>query len=150
MKKSIIVQAGSQSVWRAILAYRNSQPHRRKIVSQTDLVTVMEESFTGLPMVGTSRLVYEETEHPFERITFKLVEGQHLSKFLGSWKLVPSADGQTCTVHVDAEFDTNLPVPFKENILNQLAEMDIGKRLAYVKQQAETDKDLLGSGHPSV
>ncbi|MDZ4835285.1 MAG: SRPBCC family protein [Candidatus Melainabacteria bacterium] len=141
MKKSITVQAGQQSVWKAILNYRASQPHRRRMVSQTENVTVMEESFTGLPMVGTSRLVYEEVEHPFEKITFKLVEGQHLSKFHGSWKLVPSADGRTCAVHIDAEFDTNLPVPFKENILNQLAEMDIGKRLAYVKQQAEADKD---------
>jgi hypothetical protein len=141
MKKSITVQAGQQSVWKAILRYRESQPHRRHIVSQLDNVTVMEESFTGLPMVGTSRLVYEEIEQPFERITFKLIEGEHLSKFHGSWKVVPSANGETCSVQVDAEFDTNLPVPFKENILNQLAEMDIGKRLAYVKQQAESDKD---------
>jgi hypothetical protein len=140
MKKSITVQAGPETVWKAILSYRESQPHRRRMISRTNEIIVMEESFTGLPVVGSSKVVYEEIEHPFERITFKLLEGEHLSKFHGSWKIISGADNNSSTVHIDAEFDIDLAVPFKENILNQLAEMDIGKRLAYVKQKAESDK----------
>ncbi len=140
MKKTIKVQAGPETVWKAILSYRESQPHRRKIVSQTEEKTIIEESFTGLPVVGTSRLVYEEVEQPFDKLKFGLIEGQHLSKFQGSWTISFDKHSQASEVTVEAEFDINLVVPFKDNILNQLAEQDIGKRLAYVKETAELDK----------
>jgi len=137
MKKSIKVNAGQETVWNAIISYRDSQPHRRRIVKSEGQKYTVEESFTGLPMVGSSRVLYEEIEIPCVSIDFKLIEGEHLSKFQGGWLITPSADGQSCEATLTAEFDINLPIPFKENILNELAEMDMNKRLNYVKQTAE-------------
>lgn len=145
MKKSVKVQAGPEAVWRAILSYRESQPHRRRIVSQTAGTAVIEESFTGLPIVGTSRIVYEETEFPLVQVKFKLLEGEHVSKFNGTWIIAPQADNQTTVVDAEVDFDINLSLPFKEVVLNQLAERDIGKRLAYVKETAERDENAVNN-----
>jgi hypothetical protein len=140
MKKSVSVLAQPEIVWKAILSYRESQPHRRRILKQTDGAAVIEETFTGLPLVGSSRIVYEETEQPFVQIRFRLIDGEHVSKFDGSWTLAPQADLQTTEVIVQADFDIKLSVPFKDVVLDQLAEQDIGKRLAYVKQTAERNE----------
>lgn len=141
MKKSIKVLAAPEAVWRAILSYRESQPHRRRIVSQTAGSAVIEESFTGLPLVGASRIVYEETEFPFAQVKFKLLEGEHVSKFDGSWTISAQANDQVSELTAEVDFDINLSLPFKEVVLNQLAERDLGKRLAYVKETAERDEN---------
>ncbi len=136
LKKSISIDAEQKVVWNAIVSYRDSQPHRRRVISSEGERTVVEESFTGLPVVGESRLLYEEIETPFNRIDFRLLEGEHLSKFQGAWRL--TSDGATKTsVEVTAEFDIDLQVPFKDTILNQLAEMDMSKRISYIKDTAE-------------
>lgn len=136
MKKSITVQANQETAWKAIISYRESQPHRRRILSRTAQGVVVEESFTGLPIVGSSRVVYEEFEHPFERIEYRQIEAEHFSEFHGSWMLTSGANGM-CEIQLIAEFDIHLEIPFKETILNQLAEMDIDKRLDYVKKTCE-------------
>ena len=140
MKKSITVNAAPETVWNAIVSYRESQPHRRRVISRTGDKAVLEESFTGLPVVGSSRVLYEEVEQPFERIDFRLLEADHLSTFQGDWTIVPNSDGETCEARLTAEIDIDMQIPFKEAILSQLAEMDMGKRLAYVKQTAESQE----------
>ncbi len=138
MKKTITVNAGEETVWKSIVSYRESQPHRRRLISKTENIARIEESFTGLPLVGSASVVYEEIEYPFNRIDFQLIESEHLSKFNGSWSIVANADGETSDIHLTAEFDIHLQLPFKEAIVNQLAEMDSAKRLEYVKRTAES------------
>lgn len=135
-KKSIIVQAGQELAWEAIISYRESQPHRRKILSVTPRGAIVEESFTGLPMVGSSRVVYEEIEYAFDRLEFQKVEADHISMFQGVWTVVARSDG-TSDVQLIVEFDVDIEIPFKDAILSQLAEMDISKRLDHVKRTAE-------------
>lgn len=136
MKKSITVSASPQAVWDAIISYRTSEPSARTVVSQDGPKTVIEEEFGGLPMIGSSKVVYEETESPISRIDFKLVSGDKLSKFEGAYTLRPN--GGTTDVELVANLDIELQFPFKDQILNAQAEKDMDKRLHYIKQHAES------------
>lgn len=139
MKKLIAIDASQQAVWKAIVSYRESQPHRRRVISADGERAVIEESFTGLPMVGDSRVVYEEIETPFDRIEFRMLEAEHLSKFQGAWIVTKDSSANSKTsIELTAEFDIDLQLPFKDTILNQLADMDMAKRISYVKKTAET------------
>lgn len=135
MKKSITVNAGQEAVWNAIISYRTSDPGARFVRSSNGDKTVIEEEFGGLPMVGSSTVVYEETVKPFDRIDFHLVEGDKLSKFEGAWILIPN--GNTTQVELVADLDIELQFPFKDQILNAQADKDMDKRLQYVKSVAE-------------
>jgi len=136
MKKSITVNASPQAVWDAIISYRTSEPSARSVISQEGPKTVVEEEFGGLPMVGSSKVVYEETETPFSRIDFRLVRGDKLSVFEGAWVIRPN--GGTTDVDLTANLDIELQFPFKDQILNSQAEKDMDKRLQYIKQRAES------------
>lgn len=142
LKKSIEIDSSQQNVWNAIVSYRKSQPHRRRVISAENGRAVVEESFTGLPMVGESRVVYEEIETPFDRIEFRMLEAEHISQFQGNWTLAADTSTNSKTiVELTVEFDIDLQLPFKDVILNQLADMDVAKRIAYVKNTAESVND---------
>ncbi len=136
MKKSITVNASPQAVWDAIISYRTSEPSARFVVSQDGPKTVIEEEFGGLPLIGTSKVVYEETESPIDRIDFKLVRGDKLSKFEGAYTI--RSNGGATDVDLVANLDIELQFPFKDQILNSQAEKDMDKRLQYIKQHAES------------
>ena len=137
MKKSITVNASCEAVWKAILSYRTSEPSKRKVTSSSEGNAVIEEKFGAVPVVGASRVVYKETEKPYKRIDYVLVESDKLNKFHGSWILAEKEGGKGMVVELTTELDSALPIPFKEHILNSQALADIEKRLHYVKRQAE-------------
>lgn len=137
MKKSITIQAPRQKVWDAIMSYRESDPSKRKVVSSAQGRAVIEENFPGAPIVGSAKVVYEESERPLERIDYQLLQSDQLSKFRGSWTLSEAGNGNSTVVELTAELDISLPIPFKEQILNAQSGADIDKRLAYVKKTAE-------------
>ncbi len=100
---------------------------------------IIEESFGGVPVVGSSRVVYEEIETvPNERIDFKLIESDKLNCFEGSWILSSAEDGKSTNVELFARLDTKLPLPFKEQILGSQGGQDMEHRLKYVKKKAES------------
>ena len=133
LKKSITLDAPVKEVWNAILSYRTSDPSKRKVISAQEGKVVIEETFSGLPVVGSSRVVYEELEKPYDRIDYRLVESDKLSKFEGSWQFT-SVDDATTAVEVTAFLDSSLPVPFKENLLKQQASRDLENRLTYIQK----------------
>jgi hypothetical protein len=135
MKKSITVNASQQAVWDAIISYRTSDPAARTVRSQNGEKTVIEEEFGGLPLVGSSTVVYEETETPIEQINFRLIQGDKLSAFDGAWIL--RSNGTLTEVELSANLDVDLEFPFKDQILNAQADKDMDKRLQYVKRIAE-------------
>lgn len=136
MKKSVTVKASKEAVRKAIVGYRNSEPSKRKVISSNGEKVTIEERFGGVPVVGASRVVYAEYESSPDRIDYKLVESDKVSKFEGSWVLHEGTDGKT-VVELTAEIDSHLPIPFKKSILNAQADADMKKRLDYVKRTSE-------------
>ncbi len=139
LKKSIKINAPVEKVWNAILSYRSSDSSKRSILSCDGNKAVIAEKFGNVPIIGASRVVYEEVEKPFDRIDYSLVESDSLSRFEGSWVLNQGADGHTYLVLTNTS-DSHLPIPFKEAFLKTEAEKDMDGRLRYVKQKAESDK----------
>lgn len=136
MKRKLTVNANKEGVLQAIIDYRSSEPGKRKVLSTSDEKVVIEEKFGGVPVVGSSRVVYAEYLASAERIDYKLVESDKLSKFEGHWFLSETKDGKT-EVELTAEIDIGLPIPFKEQILNAQADADMKKRMEFVKKRAE-------------
>lgn len=137
MKKSITVKAPQNEVWEALLSYRTADPSKRKVISTEGAKTVMEEEFPGVPVVGSTRIVYSEIETPFERIDFQLVESKQVSVFEGAVTLAASKDGKSTVVEITSTLDTALPLPFKDQVLSSQAAKDIDKRLEYLRKKAE-------------
>ncbi len=137
MKKSITVNAPRTKVWSAILSYRSSEPDKRKVLSSDAEKTVIEEKFPGLPMLGSSRVVYAEYEKQPDRIDYKLVESDKLNKFEGYWSLQESDGGNATVVELTGSIDIAVVLPFKEKVLESQADADMKKRLSYVKRTAE-------------
>jgi hypothetical protein len=136
MKKSITIQAAREKVWDAIVSYRSSDASKRTIVSSGAGKSVVEETFSA-PVVGSAKVVYEETEQPPQQIDFKMVKSDIFSKFEGRWTLSEASGGSSTVVDLTAELDVGLPFPFKDQMLNSQAAADIDMRLAYVKKKAE-------------
>ncbi len=136
LKKSISVKASAQAVHDAIVSYRTSEPSKRKIISSSDDQVVIEEKFSGVPVIGGSRVVYAEHDRAPGRIDYQLVESDKVSKFQGYW-LIEEKDAGKTNVELAVELDSKLPIPFKENILHAQADADMKKRLDYVKRKAE-------------
>jgi|AGTN01.2.fsa_nt_gi Polyketide cyclase / dehydrase and lipid transport. len=136
IKRTITINANLETVWNALLSYRTADPDKRKVISSEGNRTVVEEKFAGLPVVGSSRVKYEEIEAPMERVDYKLIDSDKLSKFEGAWVLRPQGEDK-----VEAELttllDSALPLPFKENFLKTQANSDMDKRLNYLKNKAE-------------
>lgn len=139
MKKSITVNAPRTKVWNAIMSYRSSEPDKRKVISSDAEKTVIEEKFPGLPMLGSSRVVYAEYCKEPERIDYKLVESDKLNKFEGHWALEETDGGKATNVELTGELDIAVVLPFKEKVLESQAEVDMKKRLNYVKRTAEAE-----------
>src|SRR5262249_5343689 len=99
--------------------------------------TVIEEKFPGLPMLGSSRVVYAEYEKEPDRIDYKLVESDKLNKFEGYWSLEESDGGKATVVELTGSIDIAVVLPFKEKVLESQADADMKKRLSYVKRTAE-------------
>jgi hypothetical protein len=137
MKKSITIKAPQNEVWEALLSYRTAEPSKRKVISSTGEKTVMEEEFPGVPVVGSTRVVYCEVETPFERIDFRLVESKQVSVFEGAVTLAATKDGKSTVVEITTKLDSPLPIPFKDQVLSSQAGKDIEKRLEYLRKTAE-------------
>ena len=139
IKKSVSVNASREAVWNAIKSYRQAEPGKRKTLSDDEGRAVIEESFGGVPVIGSSRVVYEEVETLHERIDYRLVRSEIISKFEGSWKL--TEEGSKTSVELTTTIDIAIAVPFKDKLLVGQAEQDMDRRLKYVKEKAESAAD---------
>jgi len=137
IKRSLTINAPIETVFKVIMSYKESDPKKRRVLSSTPENSVVEEIFQGPPLVGNSRVVYNETPTSDSRIEFSLVESDKLSVFQGSWELFDTGNGST-RVEVESSLDISIPIPFKESFLKAEAEKDIDQRLAYIKKNAET------------
>lgn len=137
--ETIAINAPPQVVFEAIRKQRNSEEQHRKQVSFDGTKAVIDEKMEGVSLYGKVHCVWEETEHPYSRIDYKMVESDKFKSGFGSWILTPSTDGKSTTLEYDCFLDSGLMVPFAGEITKMAAHKDAKERLKRIKEVAEAD-----------
>ncbi|HEY9680426.1 MAG TPA: SRPBCC family protein [Oculatellaceae cyanobacterium] len=137
---TIIVNAKVQAVFHAIQQARTCGGFR-KLVSYKNNQAVIEEQFQGLPLIGSAKCVYQENEVSPNRIDYKMIESDKLSKFEGSWILKDEGEGRT-SVTLTSETECGLKLPFADKLTVQSATKRVDNRLHEIAKVAEADSHI--------
>lgn len=133
---SVKIEAPPAKVWQAIQKQRHADPAHRKLISEGDSKYVLKEEFSGLPVIGTTKMVYEECETPMTRIDYKLLESDKLKCFDGAYTLNPQGEKET-VLHLSSRTDTGIDMPFGKTIARSSTLKLLRKKLAAIKTTAE-------------
>ncbi len=140
VEDSVTVNASVDSVWRALMEYQRAETQfNKKLVASTDNTVKIKEEFMRVPVVGNAFINYDEVSHKNEnRIDYKLTDSKVLTTFEGSWVLEENKCGKGVTLKLTTDIDSWMPVPFKNKILRNATMKGMEKRLAFVKNFAES------------
>ncbi|HEY9785379.1 MAG TPA: SRPBCC family protein [Candidatus Obscuribacterales bacterium] len=133
---SIVVDAQPSVVYDAIRSQRQVDP-ARKLISTSGNEAVIDERYSGLPVIGSARCIYKEVESaPNARMDYELIKSDKFKSFQGTWLLTPVGDDRT-EVRLTSKLDTGLHIPFARQITNSAVMKDVQRRLTRVKDLAE-------------
>ncbi|HEY9713713.1 MAG TPA: SRPBCC family protein [Chroococcales cyanobacterium] len=139
IKESIVINAPPETVFNIIRKQRNSNEMHRHQKSFDGKVAVIDENMEGVTVYGKVHCVWQETEQPYTRIDFKMLESDKFKSGFGSWILTPSQDGNQTTLEFDNFLDSGLKIPFAGQITKMAAHGDAKKRLEHIKEVAEAE-----------
>ncbi|MBX9670121.1 MAG: hypothetical protein K2X93_21150 [Candidatus Obscuribacterales bacterium] len=140
VEDSVTVNASIDTVWKALMEYqREEKTFSKKLVGASDNTVKIKEEFMKLPVVGNAFINYDEVSHKTEnRIDYKLTDSKVLSMFEGAWSLEENRRGKGVTLKLTTDIDSWMPVPFKNKILRTATMKGMERRLAFVKNFAES------------
>jgi len=133
-----LVHARAQAVYRAIQHARTASGCR-KLVSYKNHRAIIEEDFTGLPILGTAHCTYQEVETSASRIDYALISSDKLTKFEGAWVLTPVDNGKQTLVELISTTEANLKLPFADRLTLQSTNRHIAQRLHEIAASAEAE-----------
>ncbi|MCC7528687.1 MAG: hypothetical protein IT342_09205 [Candidatus Melainabacteria bacterium] len=136
---SVIVSASPETVYDAIKMQRQVDP-ARKLVSYTGAEAVIDEIFSGLPVIGNAKCLYKEVESSPVRVEYFLVKSDKFKRFEGCWTLTPFDGGRKTELKLSSYLDTGVHVPFARQITNCSIRKDVLRRLGRVKVLAEASR----------
>jgi len=134
---TIEINAPAPIVFEAIQKQRNSTSEHRQLVSYNGKVAVIKEHMEGVPIYGTVECTWEETEEPYKRIDYKMLNSTKFKEGYGSWVLTPSTDGKCTTLEFSSYTDAGLMVPFAGELTKMQSVKSAKLRLENIKQMAE-------------
>lgn len=140
VSSAVMIKATPDVVWKAIRDERFAGPYHRKILSLRNNGGTVQETFDGLPMLGSVTCVLDENEQPGKRIDFNLLKSDKFREFRGSWVLQPSEDGKQTTLKLSTYCDTGSRLPFARSLTNSSLSKKISLRLTEVKDLAESSQ----------
>src|SRR5688572_17317235 len=79
---TVMVSASPQTVYDAIKMQRQVDP-ARKLVSYQGAEAVIDENFSGLPVIGSAKCLYKEVESSPGRVEFQMVSSDKFKRFEG-------------------------------------------------------------------
>jgi hypothetical protein len=133
----IVINAPAEVVFEAIRKQRNSTEQHRHLESFDGKKAVIKENMENVPIYGKVDCTWEETEDPYKRIDYKLVNSTKFKGGFGSWVLTPGPDAKTTTLEFTSYTDSGLMVPFA-GVLTKNESMKTAKiRLEHIKQVSE-------------
>jgi len=133
---TVTVSASPQAVYDAIKMQRSVDP-ARKLVSYAGVEAVIDENFSGLPVIGNAKCLYKEVESAPERVEYFLVRSDKFKRFEGCWTLTPIDGGRRTELKLCSYLETGVHVPFARQITNSSVKKDVLRRLGRVKVLAE-------------
>ncbi|HEY9773907.1 MAG TPA: hypothetical protein V6C81_08875 [Planktothrix sp.] len=148
VKASVLIEAPPEEVFRTIHEERLKDPDLAysKVIEQISANECrLEQKFNFLPVIGTSVCLMSNSEVPNERIDYWLIRSDHFKAMEGSWVLTPCHGGQFTRLELSSHLDLGIPIP--KTFMNSITGKKIRKRLANVKQLAETHAMQMASVH---
>jgi hypothetical protein len=136
---SVMVSASPETVYDAIKMQRQVDP-ARKLVSYTGAEAVIDENFSGLPVIGNAKCLYKEVESSPGRVEYYLVKSDKFKRFEGCWTLTPVDGGRKTELKLSSYLETGVHVPFARQITNCSIRKDVLRRLGRVKVMAEASR----------
>ncbi len=133
---TVMVSASPQTVYEAIKMQRQVDP-ARKLVSYQGAEAVIDENFSGLPVIGSAKCLYKEVESSPGRVEFQMVSSDKFKRFEGCWTLTPLEGGRRTELKLSSYLETGVHVPFARQITNCSVRKDVLRRLGRVKVLAE-------------
>lgn len=135
--EKIVIKAPPETVFEAIRKQRVSRRHT--VESYDGTIAVVKESMEGIPVYGNVECIWQETESPYSRIDFKMLSSTKFKESYGAFILVPSNDGQSTTLELQAHMDAGLNIPFAAEMTKASTVKDSKLRLEKIKKVAEED-----------
>lgn len=137
VKGQIEIKATTERVWEAVHAERATDPDLAysKVIQQKGSRILLEQKFNALPIIGEATCLMVQEETPLKRIDYKLVRSDKFKNMCGCWILQETAEGST-TLELWSLLDTGLP--YSQGVINTLLKEKINRRLARVKNAAES------------
>jgi hypothetical protein len=135
---SINIRANPTLVWKTIRDPALRKCFHRKVISSCDHKFVVEDTFPGIPVIGSTTCIFNETEEPFERVEFALVKSDRLKQFEGFWTLTPINGGKETNLQLSAFCDCGINLPFARCLTNSTVHRFMNAELAETKETAES------------
>ncbi|HEY9870416.1 MAG TPA: hypothetical protein V6D08_14725 [Candidatus Obscuribacterales bacterium] len=137
VEATIDVQASPQKCFETIVGQRTAEPAKRRVISQDGNRTVLEEKFTGLPVIGDAYMQYEEIATPYSSLVAHLIKSDKFKAFESRWTLTATADAKGTSIRLYTYLNTGLWLPFAQQLTNRQTHQDITARLGLIKRLAE-------------
>lgn len=133
-----VIKAKPEVVYNAILKLRDESKDTVKEVSREGQhACVLEETFDGLPVIGTAKCTYKEVYIPYKKIEYSMVKSEKFRAFEGTWLLSPTQDGQGTNLSLTSYVDVDLPVPFAKQLTKMTTMRGVKRRIKMVKTSCE-------------
>ena len=135
--EKILINASPECVFDALRIERDALECHRKTLSFDGRVAKIDECMKNIPIYGQVHCVWEETEFPYQKMDYRMLESDHFKSAFGSWVIVPSSDKNKTTLELRTNLDSGLYIPFSEHITRVNAAKDARERLSRIKAIAE-------------
>jgi hypothetical protein len=139
ISESIEIKAPPKFVFEAIRKERDTQSVRRKTIAFDGRIAKIDEQLVNVPVYGKVHCLWEETEYPYQKIDYRMIESDKFKEAYGSWMLNASADKTTTRLELKNYIDTNLCMPFADQVTRRETMGSEKERLARVKSTAEAE-----------
>ena len=111
-KASLLIKAPPEIVWSAILDVPESDDMAySKQLERKGNVSIIEEKYVKLPIIGDAIAVIKQTEDPFKRIDYELIRSDKFKALEGTWTLTPMDNGKHTLVELSSYTDAGVPIP---------------------------------------
>lgn len=137
--ESKVISAPLKTVWEAVKAQKANDPEHRRVISTNGPVSVVEEKFSHIPVLGTVTCQYSQQEFSGNKLEYKMISSDKFVAFEGEWELKQMADGQT-SVKLSSFVDSGLKLPFADKITRANTKRSVTARLIEIEQWVNNDK----------
>jgi hypothetical protein len=137
--EKVVINATPEIVFDALRKERDSAEAHRKTISYDGKIAKVDEHAQDVPVFGKVHCVMQETEHPYTRLDYTMLESDHFKSMSGHYILSPSADNKSTTLELQSSVDPGIRIPFAGAIARMGQRKSAKERLVRIKSVAEKE-----------